>query len=131
MSDESKPRLHICRSDELVEGHYRRIDVILGKRAVVPLVVLRYQGQCRAYRNRCVHQALPLDCDTYELFDDSGRLLRCSTHGVTYEPLSGVVVSPLCEGMKLTAFKVLEDADGIWLVDGRVKGLAGATQGDA
>jgi nitrite reductase/ring-hydroxylating ferredoxin subunit len=64
-----------------------------------------------------------LDCQEDTIFDDDGEYLRCSMHGVTYDPMTGESLTAMCRGEKLTALKVEEDEEGVWLCDKRVKRL--------
>tara|TARA_R110002050_G_scaffold25982_2_gene68914 strand:- start:620 stop:841 length:222 start_codon:yes stop_codon:yes gene_type:complete len=65
-----------------------------------------------------------LDCEKDMIFDRSGKNLRCSMHGIIYDPVSGESISAICNGEKLTPVKVLENDDGVWITDKRVKPIA-------
>ncbi len=122
-SDGSARRLWVASSGELVDGAFTRVEVLFEK-AVSSVIVLRHDGVCRAYRNRCVHMPRELDCEANTVFDRTGRLLRCSFHGVVYDPTDGTSLSTICDGQRLTAIGVEEDEHGVWLVDKRVRTLA-------
>lgn len=113
-------RLWVCNSDQLTEGQYQRIDVLYAGQAS-SVLVFRYQGQCLAYRNLCVHMPRTLDCEKDMIFDEAGQNLRCSMHGIIYNPFSGESLSTMCNGEKLTPVTVQEDEEGIWIRDKRVK----------
>ena len=115
----SKNRVWVCSGEHLEEGSYKRIDIYYRKEPS-SVLVFRLNGQCRAYRNLCVHMPRRLDCEKDMIFDDSGKNLRCSMHGIVYDPITGASVSSICNGQKLTPVKVLEDNQSIWLVDNRV-----------
>lgn len=116
-------RIFICPSDQLKDGDYKRIEVMYASEPS-SVVVFRHKGQCLSYRNLCVHMPRRLDCEKNTIFNETGQYLRCSMHGITYDPVSGESVSTICNGEKLTSIKVVEDEEGIWLVDKRVKPLA-------
>jgi len=108
----------VCHSKELAESTYRRMDVrYAGESSSV--IVFRFQGQCLAYRNLCVHMPRELDCER-----DTGQKLRCSMHGIVYDPFTGASLSTMCHQERLTPVKIIEDETGIWIKDKRVKVLA-------
>lgn len=114
--------LWVCHSEALAEGAYRRLDVdYAGESASV--IVFRLNGQCLAYRNLCVHMPRELDCERDMIFDDTGQKLRCSMHGIVYDPFTGASLSTMCHQERLTPVKILEDESGIWIKDKRVKSL--------
>ena len=117
-----KPRIWICRREQLMEGSYKRIEVTYMNEPS-SVVVFRYKGNCLAYRNLCVHMPRRLDCEKDMIFDDTGEKLRCSMHGIIYNPITGESVSTICKGEKLIPVKVQEDEEGIWISDKRVKPL--------
>lgn len=115
-------RLWVCSSDQLVEGSYRRIEASYsGETSSV--IVFRYKGSCLGYRNLCVHMPRELDCEKDMIFDATGRNLRCSMHGIVYDPITGRSISTMCTGQQLTPVRILEDEEGIWINDKRVKQL--------
>ena len=115
-------RIWVCRTDQLEEGRYSRIEVLYGGEPS-SVLVFRFHGECLAYRNLCVHMPRRLDCEKDMIFDDSGQLLRCSMHGIVYDPASGESLSEICMGDKLTPVRLQEDDAGIWIWDKRVKPL--------
>jgi nitrite reductase/ring-hydroxylating ferredoxin subunit len=114
--------LWVCHTDELSEGAYRRLDVTYAGEAS-SVIVFRFQGQCLGYRNLCVHMDRALDCERDMIFDDSGQKLRCSMHGIVYDPVSGESLSVMCNRERLTPIKVIEDDSGIWIQDKRVEAI--------
>ncbi len=102
-----------------MEGAYRRVDVTYMSEAC-SVVVFRHKGECLAFRNLCVHMPRRLDCEKDMIFDLSGEYIRCSMHGIIYDPLSGESRSEICRGKKLTTVKVDENEAGIWITDKRV-----------
>lgn len=116
-------RLRVCAGHELGDGDYRAVAVrYAGEEASV--LVFRFDGRCMAYRNQCVHMPRPLTCERDVIFDRSGRLLRCSMHGIVYDPLTGESLSTMCNGERLTPVRVYEDDDGVWIDDKRVRPAA-------
>lgn len=62
-----------------------------------------------------------LDCENDMIFDETGQYLRCSMHGIVYDPLTGESLSTLCNGQRLTSVRVMEDETGIWIKDRRLR----------
>jgi nitrite reductase/ring-hydroxylating ferredoxin subunit len=118
-------RLWVAASEQLAEGTYLRIAVAYTGEPI-SVLVFRYKGRCLAYRNRCVHMPRELDCEKNGIFDATGRYLRCSMHGIVYDPLSGASVSSICTGERLTPIDLVEDEAGIWIEDMRVRSLTPA-----
>lgn len=123
----TRARIWVCHSAQLEEGNYLRVDVVYADEPS-SVVVFRYKGSCLAYRNLCVHMPRRLDCEKDMIFDDTGQSLRCSMHGIIYDPITGESMSTICKGDKLTPVKVQEDDDGVWIFDKRVKSLPGTAR---
>lgn len=113
------PKIALCPSHELAEGQYRKLKIVFEGRADECLL-LRFDGKVYAYLNRCVHMPRRLDCEQNQVFDHSGRYLRCSMHGIVYTPQTGTSVSALCEGEQLLALEVYEEDEEIGFADFRV-----------
>lgn len=116
-------RVAVCRSDQIAEGAYVKAQIRYDGEPV-SVVVFRHGGRCRAFKNLCVHMPRELDCEQDVIFDASGRYLRCSMHGIVYDPVSGSALSEICRGQRLTAIEVIEDERGIWLADLHVSPLS-------
>ena len=79
----------LCNSGELQEqGLGVPFDVVYGGQTCRAFAI-RFEGQPRAYLNRCSHVAMELDFQPNRFFDDSGQLIVCATHGAVYCPLTG------------------------------------------
>jgi nitrite reductase/ring-hydroxylating ferredoxin subunit len=57
---------------------------------------LRFDGQVRAYINRCLHVPAEMDWQPGEFLDSDKRWIICSIHGATYEPAGGYCVGGPC-----------------------------------
>lgn len=113
-------RIWIGTSDKLADGDYLRTEVVYAGKPT-SVLVFRFNGQCYAYRNLCVHMPRELDCEKDMIFDASGQFLRCSMHGIVYDPLTGTSLSTMCTGKRLTPIGIVEDPEGIWIKDKKVK----------
>ena len=72
---------------------------------------LRFDGQVRAYLNRCVHVPTEMDWQPGDFFDIEKRWILCSIHGAAYEPSDGRCVGGPCGRGRLTPVRV-EERDG-------------------
>ena len=65
-----------------------------------------------------------LNCERDVIFDDTGNYLRCSMHGIIYDPETGRSQSSMCNGEKLQALKVIEEDACVYINDKRVSAEA-------
>lgn len=112
----TKTHIWVCRSQELSEGEYKQVTAAF-RNEPSSVIVFRHKNQCMAYRNLCVHMPRRLDCEKDMIFDDSGQYLRCSMHGIVYDPVTGESISEICRGKKLTPVKIYENEEGVWICD--------------
>ncbi|ATX78692.1 Ferredoxin subunit of nitrite reductase or a ring-hydroxylating dioxygenase [Mariprofundus aestuarium] len=71
-----------------------------------------YQGQFRAWRNRCPHAGAPLDWVPGQFFSENGEQLVCHVHHAHFQPLTGECLSgPCTRGLFPLNFR--EDGDKI------------------
>lgn len=88
----------ICASAALIDsGDGVRFEAPWGG-ATVAAFAVRYEGQVRAYLNRCTHMSTELDWKPGRFFDAEGLLLVCSTHGAVYAPDTGACLGGPCSG---------------------------------
>lgn len=113
------PKIAVCASETLAEGRYLKLNMVFEGRAEECLLV-RFEGKAYAYINRCVHMPRRLDGEADQVFDHSGRYLRCSMHGIVYTPETGTSVSAMCEGEQLRAVDLYEEDGEVGIADFRV-----------
>lgn len=108
----------VCASSELADNSYFgfAIDYRGEPRKAI---LIRYQGVAYGYLNQCVHMPRALDCEQCNVFDDTGRYIRCTMHGLIYEPTTGQCRSDICAGQSLTPLKIDERDGTIYLTDKR------------
>jgi toluene monooxygenase system ferredoxin subunit len=92
-----------AREGELWEGGM--FGVVLGGTEVL---LVKLEGEVRAYRNRCPHQGTPLDRG----WIDDGTL-TCSGHMWEFDVLSGEGVVP--RGCALVSYPVRIERGTIWV----------------
>ena len=108
-SDEAP--LALCHSAELEEKGRAVVWDVMEWRRPARAFALRYDGQVRAYMNRCSHVPTEMDWQPGEFLDLEKRVILCSIHGASYEPISGHCVGGPCGRGKLAAIRT-EERDG-------------------
>lgn len=121
-SARERRKLLVCASAELTDRQHCVISLLF-KQHPQTAIVLRYEEQVYAYLNQCVHRVRRLDCVHDAVFDDPQGHLRCSMHGIVFDPTSGESLSVLCSGERLKPLRC-EEIDGqVYLIDKRVTAL--------
>jgi len=115
-----KRKLAVCASADL-DDRQHRIVPLLFKGEPHTAILLRHKGQVYAYLNQCVHMVRRLDCMHDAIFDEGRERLRCSMHGIVYDPTTGESLSVLCSGEKLEALRSTELDGQVYITDKRVK----------
>jgi nitrite reductase/ring-hydroxylating ferredoxin subunit len=116
--------LAVCASADLGDRQHRIVPVLF-KDEQHTAIVLRYQGEIYAYLNQCVHMVRRLDCAHDAVFDEQRERLRCSMHGIVYDPATGESLSVLCSGEKLEPLRSTELDGQVYIIDKRVKHCPG------
>ncbi len=100
-------RIALCQTSELVEGGDAvPFDVVYAGQTCRAFAV-RFEGEPRAYLNRCTHVAMELDWQPNRIFDEAGQWLLCASHGAAYRPDTGECAGGPCQGA-LVKIEVLE-----------------------
>jgi nitrite reductase/ring-hydroxylating ferredoxin subunit len=81
----------------------------------VAAFVVRYDGEPRAFLNRCAHVPVELDWQAGRFFDDSGLYLVCATHGAMYSPEDGRCAGGPCRGRGLEMLRAAEADGSVWV----------------
>ena len=107
--------LPLCAGAGLEErGHAWVWDVLQHGRPARAFA-LRFEGEVRAYMNRCVHVPTEMDWQPGEFFDMEKRFILCSVHGASYAPEHGRCVGGPCGRGSLTRVAVAErDGQVYW-----------------
>ncbi len=105
----------LCPAAALAErGPAHGFDV-LHLRQPARAFALRFDGEVRAYLNRCAHVPVEMDWQAGEFLDAERQLIVCSIHGALYDPQDGGCVAGPCSGSRLIALTVLErEAQVYW-----------------
>ena len=115
-------KFRICSNSELGEKEYRVIPLHYKKQPHTG-ILFRFNQQLYAYVNQCVHMPRHLDCEANTIFNETGNLLRCSMHGIVYQPETGESISSMCNGEKLQAIRLKIHNDIIYIDDKRVSAV--------
>ena len=75
---------------------------------------LRFEGQVRAYMNRCLHVPTEMDWQPGEFLDSDKRYIVCSLHGAAYHPGNGRCVGGPCGRGALKAIRTDERAGVVY-----------------
>lgn len=100
--------LPLCPGSALADGGTAHVWDVLEYGRPQRAFVLRFDGQVRAYINRCLHVPVEMDWLPGEFFDSDKRYIVCSVHGAMYEPEDGRCVGGPCGRGKLTTVAVAE-----------------------
>lgn len=75
--------------------------------------VVRKGDQLRAFANVCPHARHALDFPPDRFLTPDGELLRCSSHGALFDPMTGACVLGPCAGRGLIPLPLREEAGEI------------------
>ncbi|GAB3446351.1 Rieske (2Fe-2S) protein [Insolitispirillum peregrinum] len=95
-------------SAELPEGIAREIPLPGSAGDPQSLIVLRHQGQVRAYRNLCPHLRVPLNWQPEGFWNPERTALMCAMHKALFNPVSGECTHGPCFGRFLESVAVHE-----------------------
>jgi nitrite reductase/ring-hydroxylating ferredoxin subunit len=104
----------ICRVADLEEGAARSFTIGRGDWPLRGLI-LRVQGELRAYENRCPHAGHPLNLRSDEFLTHDGQLLLCHSHGALFEKRTGYCMAGPCAGQSLTSLPLLIEGNFVLL----------------
>lgn len=105
--------LALCDSAALADGGLAVGFEVLYQSQLCRAFAIRFEGQARAYLNRCTHVAMEMDWVADRFFSSDRQWLLCATHGATHHPLTGACVSGPCSG-GLTAIELLEHSGQVY-----------------
>ncbi|MBU6260799.1 MAG: Rieske 2Fe-2S domain-containing protein [Burkholderiales bacterium] len=104
----------LCASAALEERGRAWVWELLEYGRPVRAFALRFDGQVRAYLNRCVHVPTEMDWQPGDFLDLERRWILCSIHGAAYEPANGRCVGGPCGRGRLTVIDVAERDDMVY-----------------
>jgi len=98
----------LCAATELDERGRAWVWDVLEYGRPARAFALRFDGEVRAYLNRCAHVPTEMDWQPGEFLDIEKRVILCSIHGAEYEPTDGRCVGGPCGRGRLTPLRVAE-----------------------
>ena len=105
---------HLCASTDIAERGRAWVWDALEYGRPVRAFALRFDGQLRAYLNRCAHVAAEMDWQPGEFLDADRRWILCSIHGASYEPATGRCAGGPCGRGRLTPLAVQEQGGQVY-----------------
>jgi len=116
------PDNFICSSSELKENQTKGFDVKVARKKIA-LFVIRREGHVFAYENKCPHTGAPLEWQLDQFLDFNDEFIQCSLHGALFKVNDGLCLRGPCLNESLTAIDIIENADGIYINDGKSRGV--------
>lgn len=101
-------RMDVSLTTDIPDGAVVGREISDGTRTL-PVILLRTQGQVRAYLNSCPHAGVRLDWRPDDFRDYTGEYLLCSLHGALFEPTTGHCIAGPCRGSRLVPLGVVAD----------------------
>jgi nitrite reductase/ring-hydroxylating ferredoxin subunit len=112
----------ICANTDLAENDFKIVPLHFRKKPLSG-IIFRYKQKLYAYVNQCVHLPRKLNCEANTIFDESKMLLRCSMHGMVFQPETGESVSTSCNGERLQPIRLKVHRDIIYIDDKHVSAV--------
>ena len=78
-------------------------------------VVVRWQGEVKAYANICPHQGHPLNIAPDGFFTPDRQQLICVSHGAMFDPGSGDCTFGPCAGEQLRTLECCVRDGDVWV----------------
>lgn len=106
--------VYLCHQDRLAEGSALGLDPYGEGRDT--LLVVRWQGALRAWRNSCPHLEVPMQYRKDRFLSGDGQYIVCFAHGARFVPDTGLCVLGPCLGQSLHPHSLtVDEQGGIWL----------------
>ncbi|KTB79629.1 (2Fe-2S)-binding protein [Pseudomonas syringae pv. syringae PD2774] len=106
--------IYLCTQAELAEGCARGFDPLGQGRDT--LMVLRWQGELKAWLNRCPHLEVPMHYRKDRFMSADRQHIVCYAHGARFMPDSGLCVLGPCLGQSLRPQTLyVDEHGGVWL----------------
>lgn len=103
--------IRLCALDDIPENDAIGIRIADGE-----IVLLRDDGELRAFRNECPHLGIELNFQPDVFLDSDHAYIQCANHGALFQKHDGLCVFGPCQGQSLVAVP-LQLVDGaVWLV---------------
>jgi nitrite reductase/ring-hydroxylating ferredoxin subunit len=108
----------LCSVAELARDGCRGFTLGDGDWPLRGLVVQVRPGVIRAYQNWCPHLGYALNFVPHGFLSRDGALLRCHSHGASFEKEDGLCIAGPCRGRRLLPVPIEEHAGWVLLAAG-------------
>jgi nitrite reductase/ring-hydroxylating ferredoxin subunit len=108
-------RYPLCVFDDLSDPGSRGFSLLL-PHETLEIVLVKYQREVFAYRNRCPHTGVNLEWRQHQFLDLSERYIQCATHGALFRPEDGLCLRGPCAGQYLQPLRLVVDEGMLYLV---------------
>lgn len=98
-------------SKSLTEGKAINLQIDVGQKQKLQVLIVRYKEQAYAWLNYCPHWGVQLGTREGDYFSLDGQSLVCKAHQARFRPDDGYCTFGPCEGKSLRAVP-LEEVDG-------------------
>jgi nitrite reductase/ring-hydroxylating ferredoxin subunit len=106
--------IYLCAQASLAEGCARGFDPL--GRGRDTLMVLRWQGELKAWLNSCPHLEVPMHYRKDRFMSADRRHIVCYAHGALFMPDSGLCALGPCLGQSLRPQPLyVDEQGGVWL----------------
>jgi len=75
--------------------------------------ILRFEGELRAFENRCPHWEVDLDLGMGDPYLDDLEKIFCRNHAAIFDPLTGVCESGPCLGRAIRRYPIRIDGEDL------------------
>lgn len=99
-------------SKSLTEEKAINLQLDVGQKQKLQVLVVRYKGQAYAWLNYCPHWGVQLGTREGDFFSLDGQSLVCKAHQALFQPDDGKCTFGPCVGKSLRALP-LEEMDGV------------------
>lgn len=102
--------IRLCAIDDIPETEAVGIIAPGGE-----VVLLRHDGEIRAFRNHCPHLGIELNFQPDVFLDGDGAYIQCANHGALFQKDDGLCVFGPCQGQSLVAVPVQLVDGAVWM----------------
>ena len=109
-------KIYLCQTDDLEQYQAKGFSADTGDESL-DLLLLKQDGQVRAYLNYCPHLGIPLNWQPDAFMSMEGTHIQCSTHGALFQIEDGFCFTGPCRGQSLTPLNIeITDESEIYLI---------------
>lgn len=95
----------LCQLEDIEDGEAKEFSY-RNNSEIHDIFIQRMGNDIFAYLNVCPHAGTPLNMETGEFMEKSGKYIMCHTHGALFELENGLCVAGPCNGDRLQAVDI-------------------------